>query len=733
MFFPNLVQSARYCRETGIPGWSFYIGVGDNCYPGVLLNPFHWVYIPMNAATIAYSIAWVQAAVLMLTGIVFYRFLRVALFSLPVCITGSMLYTFGGYLVVGSSWYGHSIVIFWFTLSFLGLELLLRKKNWWLFIVPFVMMLDVRAYFLILFMIVYSFIRIMDINQFSLMELWRSYKRIFICGIFALLVALPFIGGNWHRFAYSPRVSGKVSYSEHLSTVFPFRIASPEHYLTAFFRLISNDALGTANKFNGWKNYLEAPLFYIGLITLLLVFQFFALADRKRKVMYGAFLGIWLFIIVFPWFRFAFYGFAGDYYKGALSLFIPFSLLFVGLLGFQEIMKGKKPNLIVLGISLLLMLIFIWYPYHEPKVSISQSVQIKASLFLISYSVFISMITKQKFAKIILPLILVTVTLEAGIFSWPAFNERISIHKSDIRNKKYQFDYSMEAMDYIKKSDPGLFYRVDKNFGSVKSGYNDGMVQDFFGTKMYQSHNHKNYVNFLDEMGIIDGSQERNTRWLLGLSNNPYLHPLFSVKYLLSKDNTESVVNPSIYSEVTRTGNVHIYQNKLFLPFGIPFDQYIDYDDFKNVPFDEKQGAIYQGVILDDNVLDAHMKLSKIPFSSLEGSATEVLNHVRTMQDKSMKMTYFDQNRIIGSIGVEKPSVVFFSIPYDIGWKVKVDDVKSDLIMADIGFTGLYIEPGKHVIDLYYEPPLSKIGWLGYLGAFAIGFGIYRFRDKFWA
>ncbi len=733
MFYPNLVQAARYCRENGIPGWSFYIGVGDNCYPGVLLNPFHWIYIPMSAATIAYSIAWVQAAVLFLTGLVFYKSLRVAMFALPVCIVGAMLYSYGGYLVVGSSWYGHSIVIFWYTLSFLGLELLLRKKNWWVFIVPFVMMLDVRAYFLILFMVVYSFIRIMDIYQFSWKALWMNYKRIFICGILALLVALPFIGGNWHRFAYSPRVSGKVSYSENLSAVFPFRIASPEHYLTAFFRLISNDALGTANTFNGWKNYLEAPLFYMGLITILLVIQFFALADRKRKLLYGAYLGLWLFIIVFPWFRFAFYGFAGDYYKGALSLFIPFSFLFVGLLGFQEIVNGKRPNLIVLMVSLLMILVLIWYPYHEPKVSISQAVQLKASIFLVLYSLFFVLIPNIKFKKIILPLLLVTVIIEAGIFSWPAFNERISLHKADINSKKYQFDYSMEAMDYIKKNDQGLFYRVDKVFGSVKSGYNDGMVQDFFGTKMYQSHNHKNYVNFLDEMGIIDGSQERNTRWLLGLSNNPYLHPLFSIKYLLSKDDTQASVNPSLYSEVSKSGDVHIYQNKYFLPFGILFDQYIDYNDFKNVPDDEKQGAIYQGVILEDDALEGHLKLNKIPFSSLEGSASTVLELMHTLTDKSMKMTYFSQNRIIGSIEAGKPSVVFFSIPYDIGWKVKVDDVKSDLIRADIGFTGLYVESGKHVIELYYEPPLSKTGWLGYLGAFAIGFGIYRYRDKFWA
>ena len=113
-------------------------------------------------------------------------------------------------------------------------------------------------------------------------------------------------------------------------------------------------------------------------------------------------------------------------------------------------------------------------------------------------------------------------------------------------------------------------------------------------------------------------------------------------------------------------------------------------------------------------------------------SATDLVNLISTLPDKSMKMEYFSQNRIVGSIGLNKPSVVFFSIPFDIGWKAKVDDVKSELFLADIGFTGLYVEPGKHVIELYYDPPLSKIGWLGFFGAFALGFVIYRYKDQFW-
>src|SRR6187549_2508502 len=73
IFYPNLVQNARYFEEVGMPGWSFYIGLGTNFYPGYLINPFQWIFLPMGPESIAYSIAWVQAFVLVATGLVFYR------------------------------------------------------------------------------------------------------------------------------------------------------------------------------------------------------------------------------------------------------------------------------------------------------------------------------------------------------------------------------------------------------------------------------------------------------------------------------------------------------------------------------------------------------------------------------------------------------------------------------------------------------------------------------------
>ena len=75
--------------------------------------------------------------------------------------------------------------------------------------------------------------------------------------------------------------------------------------------------------------------------------------------------------------------------------------------------------------------------------------------------------------------------------------------------------------------------------------------------------------------------------------------------------------------------------------------------------------------------------------------------------------------------------MVFFSIPYDFGWKATVNGVSKPVERVNYGFAGILLEPGSHKIELKYEPPLSKWGWLGVLAA-AMGVAVlYRFRKSF--
>lgn len=716
VFFPNFVQSARYFQEVGWPGWSFYIGIGTNFYPGYLLNPFQWVFLPMEPAQIAYAIAWVQAGTLLITGFVFYRFLREAQFALPVCLIGALVYGYGGYVILGNTWYSHAYLIFWMTCAFLGFELLLRRKIWWLFPIPFIFEVGARGYFLVLFMAVYSLVRMLDVYGPSLIKILQGYKRMVICGLLALLFVVPFVGGQWHKYANSPRVSGNVSYSEKLTDQPVWGVSVAKHNVTAIMRTFSNDMLGAGSDYKGWRNYLESPCFYIGLITLLFVFQFFALAGRRQKWIYGGFLLFWLFLIMFPWFRYAFYGFAGNYYKLALSLFIPFSVLFVGLMGFQEIISGKPLKKWVLFTSSLFLLCILWFPYNVKDVNIDSDVQVKVSVFLIGYTALLWLYSEGMLRKLVFPSLVGLVSLEALLFAWPTINDRKPIEKAEIASKNYHFDDSMEAVKRIKEMDKDPFYRIDKVYGSIKTGYNDGMVQGYFSSRSYQSHNHKSYVEFLGKAGVIDGTKEANTRWLVGVASSNILHGLFSIKYLMSNEATREKVDPAIYTPIDTIGSTIISRNNYYIPFGIPIQYYLTRSAYDALPANQKKRSFYFSAVPEDGATwPAKLKPLNVDEVMFFGSGTR--DKAYALADAAMKMESFEHNRITGNISLDTTSMMLFSLPFDKGWKASVNGVPKALEKIDFGLTGLLLEPGKHNIELRYEPPLSRSGWLGVLAS----------------
>ncbi|MBK9103276.1 MAG: YfhO family protein [Saprospiraceae bacterium] len=400
-------------------------------------------------------------------------------------------------------------------------------------------------------------------------------------------------------------------------------------------------------------------------------------------------------------------------------------------MGFHYLLDGKPLNKLVLFGTSALLLCVLWYPYHVTDVVISADMQIKVSLFLIGYTALLWMNAEGMLSRLVFPALVSLVSIEALLFAWPAINDREPIEKTDISNKQYHFDDSMEAARQIKASDKELFYRVDKVYGSIKTGYNDGMVQGFFGTKTYQSHNHKAYVEFLDKAGIIDGTKEQNTRWLVGLSATNMLHGLFSIKYLMSNEASQEKVDPAIYTPIDTIGKTVISRNNYYIPFGIPIEQYLTEQDYDQLSVSQRRRSFYFSVVAPDNAAWKN-KLKPLP-PVLENTffGTETRDRTHYLADAAMKMDYFSHNLIKGHIELQNNAMIFFSLPYDIGWKAKVDGVEKDLELIDFGFTGLLIEPGRHAIELWYEPPLSKYGWLGVLGALLCVGVLIRFRKSF--
>jgi uncharacterized membrane protein YfhO len=73
-------------------------------------------------------------------------------------------------------------------------------------------------------------------------------------------------------------------------------------------------------------------------------------------------------------------------------------------------------------------------------------------------------------------------------------------------------------------------------------------------------------------------------------------------------------------------------------------------------------------------------------------------------------ITYFSNKKIEGNIEVDSDKIMTWTIPYEKGWKVKVDGEEVSKFTTNIGFIGINLAEGSHNITLEYRMPGSIEG-----------------------
>ncbi len=145
-------------------------------------------------------------------------------------------------------------------------------------------------------------------------QLLRFLLKLFGFAVLGVGISAIFMVANLQEMLNSPRVLGGVSFFDRLMAKSPLGFEGFAHNITAVMRFFSNDLLGTGNGFRGWGNSLEAPIFYCGLLSLLLAPQVFVQLERKHKIAFGLFGLVFLVPVILPFFRYMFWAFTGDYY-----------------------------------------------------------------------------------------------------------------------------------------------------------------------------------------------------------------------------------------------------------------------------------------------------------------------------------------------------------------------------------------------------------------------------------
>ena len=289
---------------------------------------------------------------------------------------------------------------------------------------------------------------------------------------------------------------------------------------------------------------------------------------------------------LFPWFRYLFWIFQGNYYR-TYSLFCVLGTIALTGTALSRYQEGRRLKLWLLAATTIVVVGALYLPLPDMQSRIDPTLKQQATLFLIGYAVILAAghLARQTMAASCV--IVGLVTVELILFDHISVSaNRSTVNKQELEARVGYNDETADAIRDIKASDDTSFYRITKIRPSslgVLPSLNDAMAFGYYGTPYYSSFNNLNYIEFLIATEAISPNSEIDTRYSIGLLNDPMLALFAGEKYALVEDPIYLQRTPQ-YEFIRQYGKDYLFRNARYLPLGLSFDRFIPEDVFRSLP-----------------------------------------------------------------------------------------------------------------------------------------------------
>ena len=186
---------------------------------------------------------------------------------------------------------------------------------------------------------------------------------------------------------------------------------------------------------------------------------------------------------------------------------------------------------------------------------------------------------------------------------------------------------------------------------------------------------------------------------------------LASNKYWLSKRNDRAIVSLG-YDSIALFGDVKVYKNNYALPLGFTYNKMISESDFKKMSSVQKDFCLLRACVFPDESANDFNTFSKFSLQDtlMPLTMNSYADFVNSLRKETLQISKFTENDIIGNITVSQQKALFFSIPFDKGWKVTLNGTNVKLYRLNCGLTGLIVPKGNHTVELSFTPRYKKLG-----------------------
>ena len=692
VYFPFFKSLARKITSLDFSLWTFEYGLGTNILsrqPDVL-SPFTYLVFVFGLKNIKYGLLLSQVSKIFLCGILCYKYLDLFKFSNVSKIITSYVAAFNGYIMLWGQHYFMGMACVFIFLMLYTSELAIRdtSKLKWLALSSFAIMLIsfYLGYMIMMFAAGYILLRLLyKYDRKHIKEMFVKAASIIVAvftGIamacVAFLPTMYYTAYNTSRLSSDQSIISRII--ECLKSLFP-----REYYHTLASRFFSGSMRGHGDTFGGYINYYEAPqVFFSSLIVVFIFIYFFesVLSKKnspKNKVFRMLSLAIVGVILLLPIGSYTFNGFSVLVFRYTFVLLPIFAVWFAD--GVDRIYKKQLrfpvAEIVFAVLISILAAGFGVRGYMEDAGSLGMfklAVAVMLGFLVISVGHVLvrSHRTKMVFAILLLVICSVSVIKEGDITT-----NREKVRYAESEQVKYPRGNraTSDALEYIESFDDSLF-RTEKNY-LLESWYNDSMLNGYNGISYYNSMVSVNQTEIMEKLWpALFTFGPAYVSFAQDYGNNE-LATVFGIKYVLS----ENEMSIDGYELLDNVSGIYIYKNVNTDSIARFYSSVINYDTYSQD--EENQYDLREYMILEG--------CSETKKGNNDGYVT-----VKKPSNS-------------GNIKVEaecnEDGYVYVAIPCDEGWTAYVDGEKTDIQKADIGFSAVRVEAGKHEIVFKYRTP----------------------------
>lgn len=680
----NIFYSFKTDLGSGfLPSYSFYLLGSPFFYIACLFPSFITPYLMAPL----YMLKFATAAT---TG---YAFLNRFTKSSDAAIIGALLYAFSGFNVYNIFFNHFNDVVAFFPLLLIALEELIENKRHGVFALAIALMASLNYFFFFgqaVFLIIYFLIRLLSGSYKGKLDLkaFLSLALETVLGVCLsaaiLLPSIIYVLGN-------PRATE--TYTGMTALIYN----SPQRYGSILQSFFFMPELPSRPNFFPDANAKWASLSaYLPLFSVSGALAFF----RFRRRHWLTRICITLFIMsLIPILNSAFYAFNASYYARWFYMFILMLSLATALSIDSRVIKLTPSITTVAVITVAFSFIGIipkkndegileWFslPPYPDRFWVYVSLSLLSLLLLVLLIRFYGE-NKDKFLKAIKISVCIITVCYSILF--------ITLGKTHSYDDKFILGQLINKGDAIVLGDEDEFYRVDE----FKGMDNTPLFWGRRSIRFFHSCVSASIMEFYPTIGV---KRDVSTKPDFDLYT---LRAFLSTKYIFADITEEERVETEGFVYLETQNGYDILENENFIPMGFSYDKYITEEEYHSLSETYRERILTKAIVLKNKEAEKYNGILKhLDTDEIIWSYQNFQDDCETLKSHSCSNFTETKRGFTATFNSERDRLLFFSVPFDKGFRAFVNGVETPIINATIGFSAVEVKSGENKIEFVYTP-----------------------------